>query len=115
MQHAGLRLQRRERRQLAVAASGGFGKPKEKTLSKQKACPCGSGQAFKDCCQRYHGGELPETPEKLMRSRFSAYVKGARSKKRRHGLIYAQHNGCGSANHVGTHVGLLVDGRPRWA
>lgn len=25
----------------------GFGKPAEKKLSKQKACPCGSGLAFK--------------------------------------------------------------------
>ncbi|KAL4420020.1 hypothetical protein ABPG77_001270 [Micractinium sp. CCAP 211/92] len=75
-QPGGMRLQGRQRRQLAVAAGGGFGKPKEKALSKQKACPCGSGQAFKECCQRYHDGELPETPEKLMRSRYSAYVKG---------------------------------------
>ena len=60
-----------------MAAGGGFGAPKEKTLSKQKACPCGSGQAFKECCQRFHDGELPDTPEKLMRSRYSAYVKGA--------------------------------------
>ncbi len=75
-QPGGMRLQGRQRRQLAVAAAGGFGKPKEKALSKQKACPCGSGQAFKECCQRYHDGELPETPEKLMRSRYSAYVKG---------------------------------------
>lgn len=28
-----------------------------------------------ECCQRFHDGELPPTPEALMRSRYSAYVK----------------------------------------
>ncbi|PSC68836.1 zinc chelation isoform B [Micractinium conductrix] len=68
--------QRRERAAALVTAAGfGFGKAAEKKLSKQKACPCGSGAAFKECCQRYHEGALPETPEQLMRSRYSAYVK----------------------------------------
>lgn len=39
-------------------------------------CPCGSGQALADCCSRYHRGALPENAEKLMRSRYSAYVLG---------------------------------------
>ncbi|KAI3433644.1 hypothetical protein D9Q98_003453 [Chlorella vulgaris] len=63
-------------RRLVVQAGGGFGKPIERKLSKQKACPCGSGAAYVDCCQPYHDGTLPGTPEELMRSRYSAYVKG---------------------------------------
>lgn len=44
------------------------------------ACPCESGQAYGDCCGRWHAG-LAEgvhapTPEALMRSRYSAYVLG---------------------------------------
>ena len=39
-------------------------------------CPCGSSKLYLDCCARYISGEkLPETAEKLMRSRYSAYVK----------------------------------------
>jgi SEC-C motif-containing protein len=38
-------------------------------------CPCGSGQTFEQCCQRFlSGAQLPETAEQLMRSRYSAYV-----------------------------------------
>lgn len=59
-----------------MQAGGGFGKPAEKKISKQKACPCGSGLEYKDCCQPYHAGGLPGTPEQLMRSRYSGYVKG---------------------------------------
>jgi SEC-C motif-containing protein len=41
-------------------------------------CPCGSGRAYGDCCGRYlEAGELPETPEALMRSRYTAHVRGA--------------------------------------
>jgi SEC-C motif-containing protein len=40
------------------------------------ACPCG-GKAYVSCCGRYiDGGELPATAELLMRSRYSAYVRG---------------------------------------
>jgi SEC-C motif-containing protein len=39
-------------------------------------CPCGSKQLFHKCCKPYHEGALPETAEKLMRSRFSAYAVG---------------------------------------
>jgi SEC-C motif-containing protein len=39
-------------------------------------CPCGSSKLFMDCCAKYiSGGKWPETAEKLMRSRYSAYVK----------------------------------------
>lgn len=40
-------------------------------------CPCGSGKDFAACCGRFlDGGQTPETPEELMRSRYSAYVLG---------------------------------------
>jgi len=42
-------------------------------------CPCGSGQAYAECCGRYHHGRsrlCAPTAEALMRSRFSAYVLG---------------------------------------
>lgn len=39
-------------------------------------CPCGSQQQLADCCGRYHLGQTPDTPEQLMRSRYSAYVLG---------------------------------------
>ncbi|WP_457595428.1 YchJ family protein [Hydrogenimonas sp.] len=38
-------------------------------------CPCGSGRAYADCCERYHEGAVPPTAEALMRSRYSAYAK----------------------------------------
>lgn len=38
-------------------------------------CPCG-GAPYQECCGRYHGGAIAETAEKLMRSRYSAYVLG---------------------------------------
>ena len=43
-------------------------------------CPCGTGEAYADCCGRWHKGldqglHAP-TPEALMRSRYSAYVVG---------------------------------------
>jgi SEC-C motif-containing protein len=38
-------------------------------------CPCGSGELFKVCCDPYiAGAELAPTAEKLMRSRYSAFV-----------------------------------------
>nr|WP_201748959.1 YchJ family protein [Micromonospora acroterricola] len=42
-----------------------------------RACPCGSGAAYADCCEPLHGGtaEAP-TAEALMRSRFSAFALG---------------------------------------
>lgn len=42
-------------------------------------CPCGSGLPYASCCGRFHAGELhlqaPDA-ERLMRSRYSAYVLG---------------------------------------
>lgn len=40
-----------------------------------KACPCASGRSYARCCQPFHdGAALANTPEALMRSRFSAYA-----------------------------------------
>lgn len=39
-------------------------------------CPCGSGKTYSDCCGLFHEGRaVPETPEQLMRSRYSAFVR----------------------------------------
>ncbi|MFI4957445.1 MAG: YchJ family protein [Gammaproteobacteria bacterium] len=41
-----------------------------------QACPCGLGQ-YESCCGPYiTGTALPETPEALMRSRYTAYTQG---------------------------------------
>jgi SEC-C motif-containing protein len=40
-------------------------------------CPCGSGADEAACCGRYHAGERAPTAEALMRSRYTAYVRGA--------------------------------------
>ncbi|MFF3847588.1 YchJ family protein [Streptomyces sp. NPDC002328] len=40
-------------------------------------CPCGSAEGYGACCGRYHcGGAAAPTAEVLMRSRYSAFVKG---------------------------------------
>lgn len=42
---------------------------------KSKPCPCGTGKTYSECCYPFHKGyEKPETPEQLMRSRYSAYA-----------------------------------------
>ncbi|MCF0097476.1 YchJ family protein [Micromonospora sp. MH99] len=42
-----------------------------------RLCPCGSGQAYADCCSPVHGGTVQApTAEALMRSRFSAFALG---------------------------------------
>ena len=39
-------------------------------------CPCGNNQEYEACCGRFiTGSEFPATPEQLMRSRYTAYVK----------------------------------------
>ncbi|MBF0323858.1 MAG: SEC-C domain-containing protein [Alphaproteobacteria bacterium] len=40
------------------------------------ACPCGSGRGFDDCCAPLLAGQPAPSPEALMRSRYSAFVKG---------------------------------------
>ncbi|MCH9638511.1 MAG: SEC-C domain-containing protein [Betaproteobacteria bacterium] len=40
-----------------------------------KLCPCGSRKDYVQCCGRYiEIGDLPQSPERLMRSRYTAYV-----------------------------------------
>ena len=40
-------------------------------------CPCGTESKFENCCEPFlKGSKAPETAEKLMRSRYSAFVKG---------------------------------------
>lgn len=38
-------------------------------------CPCGSNNNYLECCGRFiENNELPNTPEKLMRSRYTAFT-----------------------------------------
>lgn len=37
-------------------------------------CPCYSGKSYSDCCQPLHQGQAAPDAERLMRSRYSAYV-----------------------------------------
>ncbi len=42
-----------------------------------ETCACGSTLAYEKCCQPFHlGKSWPETAEKMMRSRYSAFAKG---------------------------------------
>ncbi|MGW7819351.1 YchJ family protein [Streptomyces puniciscabiei] len=42
-----------------------------------RACPCGLPQPYDACCGRFHAGSASApTAELLMRSRYSAFVKG---------------------------------------
>ncbi|HEY8981687.1 MAG TPA: YchJ family protein [Streptomyces sp.] len=47
-------------------------------MSRRSApCPCGLPHPYEACCGRYHAGPSPApTAEALMRSRYSAFVKG---------------------------------------
>ncbi len=41
-----------------------------------KACPCGSGRSYADCCQPYiTGAKKAPSAEALMRARYSSYVE----------------------------------------
>jgi SEC-C motif-containing protein len=39
-------------------------------------CPCGLPADYAACCGRFHAGEAAPDAEHLMRSRYSAYVRG---------------------------------------
>ncbi|MEU6574583.1 YchJ family metal-binding protein [Streptomyces sp. NPDC046805] len=42
-----------------------------------RSCPCGLAEPYEKCCGRFHSGVLAaSTAEALMRSRYSAFVKG---------------------------------------
>lgn len=45
-------------------------------MAKPKDCPCHSGERYAACCGRHHAGEPAEMPERLMRSRYSAFALG---------------------------------------
>ena len=51
-----------------------FGRTSTGTALHQE-CPCGSGTSYALCCHRLHSGSArAETPEELMRSRYTAYA-----------------------------------------
>lgn len=71
----------------------------------EPACPCGSGQAYTVCCGMFiDDGALPATAERLMRSRYSAYVLA-----REDYLLRTWH---GSTRPV--HLGLQDAGPVKW-
>ncbi len=37
-------------------------------------CPCGSGHGYDACCGRFHRGEAAPDAERVMRSRYAAFV-----------------------------------------
>lgn len=40
------------------------------------SCPCDSDKSYSECCEPYiSGNKIPETPEELMRSRYTAYAQ----------------------------------------
>lgn len=44
-------------------------------LGERASCPCGLPATYDACCGRFHrGASHAETPEQLMRSRYSAYA-----------------------------------------
>lgn len=44
-------------------------------MTETPGCPCGSGQPYAACCGLYiDGGQRPDTAERLMRSRYTAYT-----------------------------------------
>ena len=46
-------------------------------MKKTDTCPCNSGKAYGECCEPIlEGTAKAETPEALMRARYSAYVTG---------------------------------------
>ncbi len=46
-------------------------------MTEQAPCPCGSNKGFESCCGAYlSGAQAAPTVEALMRSRYTAYVKG---------------------------------------
>ena len=49
----------------------------KKPLKISALCPCGSRQTYGLCCRKFIEEEcLPERPEQLMRSRYTAYTQG---------------------------------------
>ena len=43
--------------------------------AKNELCPCGAKESYHECCEIFHNGlQNPQSPEALMRSRYSAYA-----------------------------------------
>lgn len=66
---------------MVVAAASSrrkYGRPygARRELTIMNACPCGSGRDYDDCCGPAHRGVAADTAQALMRSRYSAYVRG---------------------------------------
>jgi hypothetical protein len=57
----------------APSTKKGFGKAPAGPL--KDGCPCGSNKFYKDCCKRFHGGEVGSDIRDTLRARFSAVVK----------------------------------------
>jgi SEC-C motif-containing protein len=51
-------------------------RPQQVRMTAAEACPCGWGAPYDDCCGRLHGGDPAPTAEALMRSRYTAFVRG---------------------------------------
>jgi SEC-C motif domain protein len=45
-------------------------------MSPPERCPCDSGRTYRDCCAPLHAGAPAPDAERLMRSRYSAFVLG---------------------------------------
>lgn len=45
-------------------------------MNPNQSCPCGTQKTYSQCCGMFHAGAKADTAEKLMRSRYSAYVVG---------------------------------------
>ena len=43
-------------------------------MNSGSACPCGTDRPYATCCKPLHDGEAATSAERLMRSRYSAYV-----------------------------------------
>lgn len=50
--------------------------PRFARISDDERCPCGSSAVFGSCCAPFHRGAAADSPEQLMRSRYSAFVVG---------------------------------------
>eukprot|EP00798_Chlamydomonas_sp_ICE-L_P000628 gene628-2062_t len=76
-QVAPLEASSERRARVVLAASKGFGAPakKKNQLDGSAPCPCCSGAKYEACCESFHKGTaVPDTPEQLLRARFSAYA-----------------------------------------
>ena len=46
-------------------------------IENEASCPCKSGKTYGECCGPVIAGDVKaETPEQVMRARYSAYVTG---------------------------------------